>query len=168
IALNDIRLNEDGGDQQIWLTVELFADDLTRLGVTHTRLLGESLLAGDFREVQCAIKIKGRKLIRFEQIRPRSYTHRPSDEVPHLVADIKPFLWTTVASIPPYRRYYVYLSPVAEHPQILPQLLSIFAIMYYLGSITRYRPHHFDSIIASALGPRIEEFISGQPLQFIY
>src|SRR5439155_8618699 len=36
IALNDIRLNEDGGDQQIWLTVELFADDLTRLGVTHT------------------------------------------------------------------------------------------------------------------------------------
>ena len=168
IALHDIRLNEDTTNKCIWLALEFFADDLTRLSVTHSRLLTESKLARTFREVDCGTNIKGRKLIRFEQIQPRSYTSRAADEVASLVADIKPHLWTTVASVPPYRRYYVYLSPVAEHPQVLPQLLSIYAITYYLGSITRYRPHHFDSIIASELGPRIEEFISGQPLQFIY
>jgi hypothetical protein len=46
--------------------------------------------------------------------------------------------------------------------------LSIYAITFHLGSITRYRPHHFDRIIDGHYGPRIEEFISGQPLQFIY
>ncbi len=168
VALHDIRFNEDATSKEIWLSIDIFADDLTRLSVSHTQLLKEARLVGKFREVQMTAKIKGRKLIRFEQIQPRSYTHRSSDEVPNLVADIKPMLWTTVASVPPYRRYYVYLAPVAEHGQVLSQLLSIYAITYYLGSITRYRPHHFDSIVRSPMGPRIEEFISGQPLQFIY
>jgi YaaC-like Protein len=168
IAIHEIRFNEDSRNKTIWLSIDIFADDLTRLGVTHTRLLKEARLYGKFREVETKTKINGRKLIRFEQLQPRAYTHRPSDEVSKLVGDIKPMLWSTVASVPPYRRYYVYLAPVAEHDQVLPQLLSIYAITYYLGSITRYRPHHFDSIISSLLGPRIEEFISGQPLQFIY
>ncbi len=168
IAIHDIRFSEDTSSQEIWLSIDIFADDLTRLGVTHSRLLNESRLAGKFREVKTTAKVKGRKLIRFEQIQTRNYTHRASDEVSHLVSDIKPFLWTTVASVPPYRRYYLYLAPATEHPQLLPQLMSIYAITYYLGSITRYRPQHFDSIVRSEMGPRIEEFISGQPLQFIY
>jgi hypothetical protein len=168
IAVHDIRFSEKPATKEIWLSLDIFADDLTRLGVTHSRLLDETRLAAKFREVETTAKVKGRKLIRFEQLQTRTYTHRASDEVPHLVADIKPFLWTTVASVPPYRRYYVYLAPISEHPQILPQLLSIYAITYYLGSITRYRPHHFDAIIRGPMGPRIEEFIGGQPLQFIY
>lgn len=168
IALHDIRFNEDSANKEIWLSIDIFADDLTRLGVTHTQLLSEARLSGKFREVQTKANVKGRKLIRFEQIRQRSYTHRSSDEVPRLVADLKPMLWTIVASVQPYRRYYVYLAPAAEHVQVLPQLLSIYAISYYLGSITRYRPHHFDVIVRSPMGPRIEEFISSQPLQFLY
>jgi hypothetical protein len=46
--------------------------------------------------------------------------------------------------------------------------MSIYAITFYLGSITRYRPHHFDTIVQGSLGHVIEEFVSGQPLQFIY
>ena len=74
----------------------------------------------------------------------------------------------TVSTVTPYRRYYVYLCPPAERPALLPQLLSIYAISYYLGSITRYRPHHFDLVSTGTLGPRIQDFITGQPLQFIY
>jgi hypothetical protein len=55
-----------------------------------------------------------------------------------------------------------------ERAAVLPQLLSVYALMYYLGSITRYRPQHFDAILTSSYGSQIEEFIAGQPTQFIY
>lgn len=168
ISVHQIRFNEDKKTKEIWLSLYFFSDDLTRLNVTPAKLLRESRLQGKFRHVRSPRKISGRKMVCFEQITPRVYTHRAADEIAKLAIELKPFLWATVASVPPYRRYYVYLAPVPEHPQILPQLLSIYAITYYLGSITRYRPHHFDSIIESDLGPRVLEFISGQPLQFIY
>ena len=74
----------------------------------------------------------------------------------------------TVSTIPPYRRYYVYLCPLAEQQHRLPQLLSMYAVTFYLGSITRYRPHHFDALLKGAFGPRVRDFVTGQPLQFLY
>ncbi|QZA77472.1 hypothetical protein K4H28_14485 [Deefgea tanakiae] len=58
--------------------------------------------------------------------------------------------------------------PANEMPQILPLLLSIYARAYYFGSITRYRPHHYPSITDSAFGSRVQDFITGQPQQFLY
>lgn len=81
---------------------------------------------------------------------------------------LKRRIWVTVNSSQPYRRYYAYMAPVSEHGAVLPQLLSIYAITYYLGSITRYRPQLFDTLLAGRFGPRIEEFVSAQPMQFIY
>jgi len=43
-----------------------------------------------------------------------------------------------------------------------------YAITYYLGSITRYRPHHFDSILEGSFGPLVEAFLNDQPAQFRY
>jgi hypothetical protein len=60
------------------------------------------------------------------------------------------------------------LCPAAEQPARLSQILSTYAITYYLGSITRYRPHHYDAITKSTFGPRIQDFVTGQPLQFLY
>jgi YaaC-like Protein len=168
VAVHEIRVMESTKNKTIWLEFLLFEDDLTRLGITHKKLLQESRLNGVFRQVRTKREVNNRRLIRFEQIKPLTYIQRPSDMVLTLVSTVRDFLWVTVASVPPYRRYYLYLSPQAEHGQLLPQLISIYAITFYLGSITRYRPHHFDRIVDSAFGPRIEEFISGQPLQFIY
>lgn len=60
------------------------------------------------------------------------------------------------------------LRPAGEAAQTLPQLLSIYALAYYLGSITRYRPHHLPTITDSVYGPRVQDFITGQPQQFLY
>jgi hypothetical protein len=168
ISVHEVRFNEDPKTKELWLSLFFFEDDLTRLGVSPAKLIRETQLRDHFRHVRCGLLKQGRHLVCFEQIRSHVYTHRASDEVPRLVADIKQFLWVTVSSVPAYRRYYVYLSPESEHVGVLPQILSIYAVMYYLGSITRYRPHHFDSIIRGDFGPRVEEFISGQPMQFIY
>lgn len=168
LALHDIRIMVGERSKAVWSNLYFFADDLARLDVTVRRLMAESGLSGLFRQVSTDRKEAGRKLICLEQISVRTYSHRPSDVVGNLVRDIKSKLWTAVASVQPYRRYYLYIAPTNEHSAVLPQILSIYAVMFYLGSITRYRPHHFDSILAGLFGPRIEEFITGQPLQFIY
>ena len=128
-------------------------------------MLSESGLANTFREVQSDVPGQ----ICLEQIAtqpcPNNY---PADDLHNVVATVRPNLWMTVASIPPYRRYYVYLCPAAEEPHRLPQLLSMYAVTFYLGSITRYRPHHFDALLGGAFGPRVRDFITGQPLQFLY
>jgi hypothetical protein len=168
ISLHEVRFCMDKASRKVWLCLYLFSDDLARLEVTHTRLIQESGLAPSFREVKCTEHRDGRKLICLEQKKPRSYTSRPSDVIPELVGDITRNLWATVGASHPFRRYYVYLAPPAESSSVLPQLLSVYAITFYLGSITRYRPQHFDAILSGEFGSRIEEFISGQPSQFVY
>lgn len=168
ISLHEIHVMENKSAKTLWLNIYFFEDDLKRLGVTHKKLLSESRLGTCFRQVRTTKKMGERELICFEQTATVACRHRPSDEVHKLVAAVRPLLWVTIATIPPYRRYYAYLAPVADHASLLPQLLSIHAITFYLGSITRYRPHHFDKIVDGPFGPRVEEFISGQPLQFIY
>ena len=44
----------------------------------------------------------------------------------------------------------------------------MYAVTFYLGSITRYRPHHFDALLRGGFGPRVRDFVTGQPLQFLY
>jgi len=168
IAAHEIQFWHDHPNHQMWLRFYFVSHDLKRLGVTHQRLLNESRLHPDYDQVHCDEVYNGQQLICFEQVNTSHYQDYPADELHTLVAQIRNRLWMTVATVPPYRRYYVYLAPIAEQPFLLPQLLSIYAITYYLGSITRYRPHHYDAIVKGAFGPRVQEFVAGQPLQFVY
>jgi len=165
VAVDDIQFWHDLGTRELWIRVYFLSEDLSRLGVGHRRLLQESGLVATFREV--ASDAQGK--LCFEQIArlpcPNNY---PADHLHRLVDIIRPNLWVTVATIPPYRRYYIYLCPPAERPHLLPQLLSMYAVTFYLGSITRYRPHHFDALLKGNYGPRVRDFVTGQPLQFLY
>ena len=169
IALHDIRFLQDRSSRAVWAELIIVADDLSRLGLTHSEFLHDSGLSQTFHEVSSSDVYQGRPLLRFEQVNASTYPDRhPADVLSSAISVLKASLWTTVAIEPPYRRYYVYLAPVAERPFVLPQLLSIYATMYYLGSITRYRPHHYDSFIQGPYGSWIQEFVSGQPMQFLY
>jgi YaaC-like Protein len=168
ISMHELRFMENIQTNELWLNLLLVADDLSRLDITHKRFLAESQLSLSFHEVKSAETFEGRHLICLEQTAKTHFAHRPADEVQSLVDQVKPRVWVTVNSSQPYRRYYAYLAPTAEQSEVLPQLLSIYAITYYLGSITRYRPQLFDTLLAEPFGPRIEEFVSAQPMQFIY
>lgn len=41
-------------------------------------------------------------------------------------------------------------------------------IIFYFGSITRYRPLEFDYWMRSKYGAQVREIINRQPIQFIY
>jgi hypothetical protein len=61
-------------------------------------------------------------------------------------------------------KYYFINTPVKKR---MPQLCSVYAIMFYLGSITRYRPYDFDKI-SEGYSWLISDFIDTAPEQFLY
>ncbi|AJE19576.1 YaaC family protein [Azotobacter chroococcum] len=170
IAVHDIRPFLDKDSRELWLNLYFVSDDLSRIGVSGKDFLTESCLSTYFAQVACSeTDSSGRTLICFQQIAPIvCATTKYANKLQQLFDIIRPILWATVATVPPYRRHYVYLRPPAEAPHVLPQLLSIYALAYYFGSITRYRPHHFPAITDSSFGPRVQDFITGQPQQFLY
>jgi hypothetical protein len=168
IAIHRIEFVEHKPTKRLWARIFIYADDLSRLGITHQGLLTEARLTGSWREVKIPYPTEDRRLLCFEQINTVAYQQRPSDAVPGLVASLRKELWAVITSVPPYRRYYLYLAPAAEAASVLPQTVSLYALMYYLGSVTRYRPHHFDRIVADNYGAHILELITNQPTQFIY
>ena len=59
-------------------------------------------------------------------------------------------------------RYYLF-SDTSK----MPQLASLYAVIFYLGSITRYRPHDFAKITAD-YSWLVSEIVDTQPAQWIY
>ena len=168
LSLQRVQFIQNTTTKKVWLRMYVFRDDLRRLGHTQQDLLEHSRTNGGFRIVKCSEKIEDRQLMCLEQSATLSYNRHGVDLAMTLAATIKDRLWSTVASVPPYRRYYLYLCPPAEQNSILPQLASIYLLTFYLGSVTRYRPTVFRSILDGLYGPRITEFVSSQAAQFIY
>ncbi|WP_165802898.1 YaaC family protein [Pelagivirga sediminicola] len=169
ISFESIQFWQNKSDRCVWLNLYVYADDLSRLSRTHSEFLSQSGLEGNFREVVCERANDGRRIICFEQVTPTTYpASHPADALLELVAGVRHDLWATVSSVPPYRRYYAYLTPDAELESRLPQLLSIYALTFQLGSVTRYRPQEYDKILEGKFGARIQDFVTGQPAQFLY
>jgi hypothetical protein len=59
-------------------------------------------------------------------------------------------------------RYYLY-----PETGVLRQPASIYAVMFYLGSIVRYKPQRFASLIGNKYHWLIEEFLQVAPKQFV-
>ena len=168
LSLQRIQFTQNTATKRVWLRLYLYRDDIPRLGHTQRNVLERSRAVTHFRIVKCSEAVENRNLICFEHIASRPYNRHGVDNAMTLSSSVKNVLWATVASISPYRRYYLYLCPPGEENYLLPQLASIYALTYYLGSLTRYRPTVFRSILDGPYGPRIAEFVSGQPGQFIY
>lgn len=168
IEIERIDFIHNEAEKKIWIVLNIFADDLTRFGISRSKLLEEACLKNSFRNVKSTETIDNRLLLKFEQINPISYTGRPSDKIHEATSIIKDQIWSAVLRMPPYRKNYLYLSPATEHRDRLPQALSVYAIIYYLGSVTRYRPYYFETILSKKYGPHIEEIISNVPQQFLF
>ena len=63
--------------------------------------------------------------------------------------------------------YRHYLGAVPQRYR-LPQLATIYAVMFYLGSVTRYRPYDYETILGGRYAWLVEEFLATQPTQFLY
>ncbi|MBG0741356.1 hypothetical protein IV500_18490 [Paeniglutamicibacter antarcticus] len=80
---------------------------------------------------------------------------------------MRPALWQTVTANPPYRRYYLYLSPTGE--QRMPQWLGVsMRLCFWLGRLTRYQPVEVFDALDGKYGPLFREFLETQPKQLLY
>lgn len=152
--------------KQIWVRICVSRDDLRASKLSHQKFAKLARLEKHFREISPNDHSLGRRLVVYEQKKPISYSRRPTDKLHELVSLLSPHVWSIIRSMPPYRRYYLNtLSPLQRrvHP-----LLAVYLICFYLGSVTRYRPHEFGKIQDSKYGMFIAEFLETEALQFWY
>lgn len=168
VEIERVEFRFDETKKEVWAEINIFSDDLTRFNITRKRLLNEAGISATFKEVISTEKKGDRLLLKFEQIKPTKYTGRPSDKIADIVKTLRPFMWFSVTTVPPYRKSYLYLCPAAEKNDMLPQIMSIYLVFYYLGSVTRYRPNLFQKIMESKHGSHLEEVILNLPQQFLY
>lgn len=160
-----IELRHSKLTKELWLRILIAPDDLDRCGVSHSGFLKRAGLA-NFREVKPHQAASERGWLVFEQTKPISYTRRPSDEVHTLVKVLEAKVWPVVRAVPDYRRYY--LSVYSPATSRLHPILSVYALCFYLGSVTRYRPDEFEMVQDSRYGMFVAEFLATQARQFWY
>lgn len=164
-ALDDIRWREDTTAREIWLKLYVRRDTLQSHGRPLTETLRESGLASTFRAVSDPDAL-ARGLHALEQITPTPYTDRASDVVMNSVRTLRGNTWQTITATSPFRRFYLYLSSPTE--QRMPQWMSVYALFFWLGTLTRYQPVDLLEILSGPYGPFFEEIIETQPAQLLY
>lgn len=166
VSIDDIRFMCDKNAKLIWVRFYIDKHTLSRHGIAHKSLLKEGGLDSQF--VKVNDPKRANDYICFDQATPVSYGHRPTESVMDLVSVMRPLVWRIVSSVPggSYRRNYLYLAP--EGSPRVPQLGSMWALLFYLGSVVRYRPHRFEDLVNGPYGPFIDEFISAQVEQMLF
>jgi hypothetical protein len=166
ITVEKVRLFHDDATHEVWARIYVRRDTLLARGRGLTETLRESTLEPNFRAVVDPDPDTARVFHTLEQATPTTYTGRAADVVMDLVALLRSSLWETVTSAYPYRRFYLYLSPPGE--KRVPQWLSIYATLFWLGSLTRYQPVELLKTLEGPLGPFFREFLETQPSQLLY
>ncbi len=165
-ALEQIQWLEDPVAREIWLKLYLRRDTLRSHGRGVTETLREARIDTTFRAVSDAYAAAN-DLHAFEQITATPYaTGRASDVVMESVGTIRRDIWQTITATSPFRRFYLCLSPLTEVR--VPQWMSVYGLLFWLGSLTRYQPVELLDALAGPYGPFFEEFIETQPAQLLY
>lgn len=168
IEVDRLRILDDRPTSQCWTVFELVSNEFTRHGYSHTELYDGARLQNSWRRTEflAGEKPDEKARLRIELTAPETYGHRPSDVLNNLMNRVRHDFWRSVTTSKPFRKYYVYISE--QNDWVVPQVCSIYMLMFYLGSITRYRPEQFDTLATGKFGAFIEEFIENQPNQWLY
>lgn len=166
VGLDRVELQQNLATSEMWLRILVRREDFGRFGRSHKEVRQSGGLATDFHEVAGGnVPVD---CVAFEQLSPVNYGQRPNDHLDGLVDGIRDRLWRIVSADPEqgYRRYYLHLSddPGAR----LPQLSSIWLLLFHYGSLVRYQPHVYAAMTRGKFGAFIQEFVAAQPEQMLY
>ncbi len=166
LALYDVEIMQDTHKSKMWMQLNMKREIIDRFGISHKKVLKE----GDLKEKFC--EVKGDEIpegcVAFEQKEPVKYGQRPNEELIGLVDPLRDRIWQIVSSDPDggYRKYYLHMTP--EDKLRLPQISSLWALLFHYGSIVRYQPHMFKAMTMGKYGAFIQEFVAAQPEQLLY
>ncbi|MBO6518555.1 MAG: hypothetical protein JJ973_00825 [Rhodospirillales bacterium] len=168
IEIDKIKLLDHRDTNECWMTLEFLTSEFTRHGYTHkTFFEGAGLDVGWVRtEFLPNERVDEKARLRIELSNPVNYGHRPSDVLNNMIASHRHCFWRSITTQKPFRKYYVYVA--GNNDWVLPQVCSVYMLMFYLGSVTRYRPEQFDTLAQGKYGSFFQEFIENQPRQWLY
>jgi len=169
LAIESLGVWTENAANTLRLRLTLNTKDIGRLGATAEEIITGACLQDMFEK---ANSIGGdlhdsTTLTILQDSHQPPYTLKKYAHLQEWLRGFRNHIWTNVTSIPPYRKYYIYFEKEPRIPRF-PQLISIYAFFFYLGSITRYRPHRFENLLNGKYGPLVEECITNQPSQFVY
>ncbi|MHC4119722.1 MAG: YaaC family protein [Planctomycetota bacterium] len=162
VSVHSLYFMHDRIRKELWVNIKLIRSALTRFNYGVSDFINKAD-KGNWTAVSTGTP----SIIRYDQKKVVRHSGSPADRLSEITENMKTVLWQTVKTNKPYTKFYLY-APPSQNKQVLPQLLSIYAIMFYLGSITRYRPLWYDDIVDSEFGTFVEYFIDSQPTQFLY
>jgi hypothetical protein len=171
IRAERISFLHNASDKTIWIIIDVKKSDLRSLNISTREFLKFSGLE-EFAEVNPAEADDEQRsyresVVRLEQKSPTSYTAeaaKPLHELPNVLRDR---LWCIMRTVPAYRRYYFWASPALKGDLVYP-LLSVYLVIFYLGSVTRYRPSYFEDLQTSPFGNLFDEIIQTQGQQMLF
>jgi hypothetical protein len=151
--------------KEVWLNLYLNKGDLDELRISGAETLSEADMGNEFELVDDP---KSPGLICFQQLKPEPYERNPIKGLDPMIRKVRNKIWETVKVASPYRKWYIYLCPPAERDRRMPQILSVYLLMFFLSSVTRYSPGRFELLLESRYGPFFQTFVSESPTQFLY
>jgi hypothetical protein len=164
ISVDNFEIIHQPLSRMVWLNICINRSDLDRLNLSERTALTHANLLKEFE----AVGNHAEEVVRFQQRNPTHYTTDPAEALGIIINNTKNNIWETAKLVSPYRKSYIYCSPKNEHSSRMPQILSIYLLMFFLSSVTRYSPEYFENLFESKYGPFFETFISESPMQFLY
>jgi hypothetical protein len=162
LTVERLEVLHTAATKQVWLNLYLNTSDLERLMIPAERIITQADLSG----FDLAGGTPG--AVCYQQHHPDVYANDPAEALALILKRTRNKIWETVKTASPYRKPYVYCCPPAEQGTRLPQMLSIYLLMFFLGWVTRYSPGDFDELLDSKYGPFFDTFVSESPMQFLY
>jgi hypothetical protein len=164
LRLSRIEVMHDKESKKLWLRTAMQAGSRKRSGIS-SKDISKHGFAGKWKQIR-APEGNSSDWIWWEQKEPLEYTGRPSDKLDTLIAGARSLLYRSLTVAEPFRSYYVYIPPkrFRRHHQ----MAARYALLFFLGSITRYHPADFDDYLDSQFGPFISEFLASEPSQMLF
>lgn len=168
IEIERIRYLHNEANRQCWVKIWIKKSEFKRSYYSNKDMIDLGRLAPRWRIVEtlAAEDNLDDPLLAVEMTNPTTYTGRPADILNSLSNSVRNDFWRSITSFKPFRKYYLYLT--SPDDWVIPQLTSIYLLVFYLGSITRYRPDQFDAFLEGSYGAFVREFIQNQPRQWLY
>jgi hypothetical protein len=167
-----IRYVHGKNSKAVWALIDIKKSDLTELNLSVPNFIRYSSLT-EFNQVKAeAIEEEGESylnnIIRLEQQNPIIYASEAGEALHQLPGIFKRRLWCIMRTVPEYRRYYFWASSRIASNDLMDPLLSVYLVVFYLGSVTRYRPDYFEDLQASPFGNLFDEIIQTQGQQMLF
>jgi len=172
IRAEKIEFLHDTNAKEMWTVIDFKRSDVKALKIKTQKFIDYAGLGGFSEILPADVSEDGpaylKKIIRLEQKHPQKYVDVPIEKLHLLPKIIGNKMWCIMRTVPAYRRYYFWASKELTNGKLLDPLLSVYVVIYYLGSVTRYRPNYFEDLQASSFGNLFDEIIQTQGQQMLF